>query len=83
MSAVVARSLCVSACLLDTTASPTKLDEPTKVQFGAGTRREEPASSRERSNVGGYLLAHGSRVVSVLDSGAEGPGSNRSRDAAG
>ena len=25
----------------------------------------------------------GSRVVSVLDSGAEGPGSNRSRDAVG
>ena len=25
----------------------------------------------------------GSRVVSVLDSGAEGPGSNRSRDAIG
>jgi len=25
----------------------------------------------------------GSRVVSMLDSGAEGPGSNRSRDAVG
>jgi len=34
-----------------------------------------------RSRVkGGWL---GSRVVSVLDSGAEGPGSNRSRDAVG
>jgi len=30
---------------------------------------------------GGSVL--GSRVVSVLDSGAEGPGSNRSRDAVG
>ena len=33
-----------------------------------------------------YSIAEGwlgSRVVSVLDSGAEGPGSNRSRDAVG
>ena len=29
------------------------------------------------------LVWLGSRVVSVLDSGAEGPGSNRSRDAVG
>jgi len=29
------------------------------------------------------VIALGSRVVSVLDSGAEGPGSNRSRDAVG
>ena len=33
------------------------------------------------SAMGGLVL--GSRVVSVLDSGAEGPGSNRSRDAVG
>ena len=32
------------------------------------------------THAGGWL---GSRVVSVLDSGAEGPGSNRSRDAVG
>ena len=31
-------------------------------------------------SIDGWL---GSRVVSVLDSGAEGPGSNRSRDAVG
>ena len=36
--------------------------------------REYPALSK------GWL---GSRVISVLDSGGEGPGSNRSRDAVG
>ena len=36
-----------------------------------------------RSLLDGLGLGLGSRVVSVLDSGAEGPGSNRSRDAVG
>ena len=38
--------------------------------------------SRGRSS-GWFAGWLGSRAVSVLDSGAEGPGSNRSRDAVG
>jgi len=39
--------------------------------------------NRFHHNFSLYLEWLGSRVVSVLDSGAEGPGSNRSRDAVG
>jgi len=36
------RSVCLSVCLLDTTVSSTKTDEPIKVPFGVWTRVDHP-----------------------------------------
>jgi len=51
------------------------------------TRNKKRHGSRRKTVMVKSLWSHsgwlGSRVVSVLDSGAEGPGSNRSRDAVG
>ena len=49
-------------------------------QCTVATERRWRVKLRNITSLGNVL---GSRVVSVLDSGAEGPGSNRSRDAVG
>ena len=51
--------------------------------FCTGGRVREFSSNPIKPNSQTHLGWLGSRVVSVLDSGAEGPGSNRSRDAVG
>ena len=64
----VCQSINVYQCLLTTTASCAKTEETIEMTFW-------------RRLMGPGCL--GSRVVSVLDSGTEGPGSNRRRDAVG
>jgi len=58
-----------------------KTAEPIEIPFDMWTLigPKQPCIRRVMLSIG-WL---GSRVVSVLDSGAEGPGSNRSRDAVG
>jgi len=73
--------VCVSvhACLLVTNMS---LREPTRMSFGVWIHGGARVLWLEGALFRSYLWLS-SRVVSVLDLGAEGPGTNRSRDAVG
>ena len=69
--------------------SPPQQPPPDSAKYGS-TSRPHPPSARPQLRRGARFTKYlttigwlGSRVVSVLDSGAEGPGTNRSRDAVG